>query len=247
MTGGAAGRRERPREQHRINHRIRVPEIRVVLDDGTQLGIMQTRDAIKLAEEKTLDLVEISPRSHPPVCRIMDYGRFKYDQSKKQKQARKHASTMELKEIKFRPKTEAHDMDFKLKHVRRFLEEGNKCRLVIVFRGREITHPQTGKNVLDRVVEATKDIAQVEAQPNMEGRRMVMIIAPRAGVIRRTPRPEPVKEERDPFALDDLKPEVTPSRPAADKADAPAAASGKAATKVEPAERPARAVAGSDK
>jgi len=115
----------------------------------------------------------------------MDYGKYKYEQAKKKQQARKHASTVEIKEIKFRPKTEEHDMDFKVKHVRRFLEEGNKVRLVVVFRGREITHPQTGMAVLNRVVEATTDIAGVEVTPNMEGRRMVMIIAPKPGVVRK--------------------------------------------------------------
>lgn len=156
------------------------------MEDGEQKGIMQTYDALRLAQELGLDLVEISARSHPPVCRIMDYGKFKYEQSKKKQQARKHASTVEVKEIKFRPKIEEHDMDFKTKHVRRFLEEGNKCRLVIIFRGREITHPETGRAVLNRVVEITQDISNVEVQPNMEGRRMVMILAPKAGVVRRS-------------------------------------------------------------
>jgi translation initiation factor IF-3 len=159
--------------------------VRVVLDDGTQLGILTRDEALRLAEEKGLDLVEIAARSSPPVCRIMDYGRFKYEQSKKQKQARKHASSMELKEIKFRPKTEQHDMDFKVKHVRRFLEEGNKCRLVIVFRGREIVHPETGVAVLNRVVDATQDIATVEVRPSLEGKRMMMILGPRPGLVRR--------------------------------------------------------------
>jgi translation initiation factor IF-3 len=159
--------------------------VRVVLDDGTQMGILTRDEALRLAEEKGLDLVEIAARSSPPVCRIMDYGRFKYEQSKKQKQARKHASSMELKEIKFRPKTELHDMEFKLKHVRRFLEEGNKCRLVIVFRGREITHPETGLRVLNKVVDATADIAAVEVRPSLEGKRMIMILGPKAGVVRR--------------------------------------------------------------
>jgi translation initiation factor IF-3 len=177
--------RRRPEAGLRINHRIRVPEIRVIGDDGGQLGILPTHEALRLAEEKGLDLVEISPRAFPPVCRIMDYGKYKYEQAKKKQQARKHASTVETKEIKFRPKTEEHDMDFKVKHVRRFLEEGNKVRLVVVFRGREITHPQTGMNVLNRVVEATADIAGVEVTPNMEGRRMVMIIAPKPGVVRK--------------------------------------------------------------
>src|SRR5690349_16368872 len=185
---GRPGRDDRRRPQGdrlRINHRIRVPEVRVIGDDGEQLGVMTTQEALRIAEERGVDLVEISPRAFPPVCRVMDYGKYKYEQAKKKQQARKHASTVEIKEIKFRPKTEEHDMDFKVKHVRRFLEEGNKVRLVIVFRGREITHPQTGANVLNRVVDATQDICTVEVNPNMEGRRMVMILAPKPGVVRK--------------------------------------------------------------
>jgi translation initiation factor IF-3 len=186
MNGRPPGRfdRRRPEAGLRINHRIRVPEIRVILEEE-QLGIMPTHEALRLAEEKWLDLVEISPRSQPPVCRIMDYGKYKYDEAKKKQQARKRASTVETKEIKFRPKTEEHDMDFKVKHVRRFLEGGNKVRLAVVFRGREITHPQTGMAVLNRVVERCGDIATVEATPNMEGRRMIMVIAPKPGVVRK--------------------------------------------------------------
>ncbi len=142
-----------------------------------------------MAQEAGLDLVEIAARSTPPVCRIMDYGRFKYEQSKKQKAAKKHASSMELKEIKFRPKTDKHDLEFKIKHVRRFLEEGNKCRLVVVFRGREITHPKTGLAVYDKVMEAVSDIGQVEVKPNLEGKRMLMIVGPKAGVVKRAPKP----------------------------------------------------------
>jgi translation initiation factor IF-3 len=185
---GRPGRDDRRRPQGdrlRINHRIRVPEVRVIGEDGEQLGVLPTHEALRLAEERGVDLVEISPRAFPPVCRVMDYGKYKYEQAKKKQQARKHASTVEIKEIKFRPKTEEHDMDFKVKHVRRFLEEGNKVRLVIVFRGREITHPQTGVNVLNRVVEATGDLATVEVNPNMEGRRMVMILAPKPNVVRK--------------------------------------------------------------
>jgi translation initiation factor IF-3 len=146
---------------------------------------MPTHEALRLAEEKGLDLVEISPRAFPPVCRIMDYGKYKYEEAKKKQQARKRASTVETKEIKFRPKTEEHDMAFKVKHVRRFLEGGNKVRLAVVFRGREITHPQTGMNVLNKVVDLCNDIAVVEATPNMEGRRMIMVIAPKPGVVRK--------------------------------------------------------------
>ncbi|MBK7534565.1 MAG: translation initiation factor IF-3 [Myxococcales bacterium] len=185
--GGGGGRfdRRRPDQGLRINNRIRVPEVRVIVDEGDQLGVMATHEALRLAEEKGLDLVEISPRAFPPVCRIMDYGKYKYEQAKQKQKARKHASTVEIKEIKFRPKTEGHDMDFKVKHVRRFVEAGNKVRLVVVFRGREITHPQTGQSMLNRVIEAVTDIASVEANANMEGRRMLMVIAPKPGVVRK--------------------------------------------------------------
>src|SRR5574338_1104299 len=181
--GGRFDRR-RPEQGLRINHRIRVPEVRVIAEEE-QLGVMPTHEALRLAEEKGLDLVEISPRAFPPVCRIMDYGKYKYEEAKKKQQARKRASTVETKEIKFRPKTEEHDMAFKVKHIRRFLEEGNKVRLAVVFRGREITHPKTGMAVLNRVVELCSDIASVELTPNMEGRRMIMVIAPKPGVVRK--------------------------------------------------------------
>jgi translation initiation factor IF-3 len=171
-------------DQYRVNRRIRVPEVRVIGADGGQLGVLRTDEALRIAEEGGLDLVEVSPKAMPPVCKIMDYGKFKYENSKKTKEARKHQSTVTLKEIKFRPKTDDHDFDFKVKHIRRFLLEGNKAKLAVIFRGREIVHPETGQDVLKRVVAATSDIAQVEQNPMMEGRRMLMIIAPRAGVIR---------------------------------------------------------------
>ena len=139
---------------------------------------------MKLAEEQGLELVEVNPRAAPPVCRIMDFGKFKYENSKKEKASRKHQSTVVVKEVKFRPKTDVHDLDFKVKHIRRFLAEGNKCRLVIVFRGREIVHPETGQAMLDQVIKALGDAAMVEQRAAMEGRRMVLTIGPRMGVIR---------------------------------------------------------------
>ena len=132
-----------------------------------------------MAEEKGLDLVEVSPKAVPPVCRIMDYGKFKFEQAKKTRQAKKHASVIEIKEIKFRPKTDDHDLDFKLRHIRRFLEEGNKVRLVIAFRGREIVHPETGRAVLDHVIKQLSDILHVEQIPMMDGKRMVMTVSPK--------------------------------------------------------------------
>ena len=137
-----------------------------------------------MAEELGLELVEVNPRAAPPVCKIMDFGKFKYETSKKEKASRKHQSTIVLKEIKLRPKTDDHDFDFKVKHIRRFLSEGNKCKLVVVFRGREIVHPEMGQQMLDQVVKSVNDIAMVEQRAMMEGRRMVMTIGPRGGVIR---------------------------------------------------------------
>jgi len=161
-----------------------VPEVRVIGADGAQVGVIPTQEALKLAEEAGLELVEVNPRAVPPVCKIMDFGKFKYETSKKEKASRKHQSTIVLKEIKLRPKTDEHDFDFKVKHIRRFLGEGNKCKLVIVFRGREIVHPETGQAMLDQVVKACGDVAMIEQRPMMEGRRMAMIIGPRGGVVR---------------------------------------------------------------
>jgi translation initiation factor IF-3 len=161
-----------------------VPEVRVIGADGSQIGIIPTHEALKLAEEQGLELVEVNPRAMPPVCKVMDFGKFKYETSKKEKASRKHQSTIVLKEIKLRPKTDDHDFDFKVKHIRRFLQEGNKCKLVVVFRGREIVHPEMGQKMLDDVFKAVGDLAMVEQRSMMEGRRMVMVIGPRGGVIR---------------------------------------------------------------
>ena len=158
--------------------------MRVIGADGGQVGIVPTHEALRMAEELGLELVEVNPRAAPPVCKIMDFGKFKYETSKKEKASRKHQSTIVLKEIKLRPKTDEHDFDFKVKHIRRFLSEGNKCKLVVVFRGREIVHPEMGQVMLDQVIKAVNDIAMVEQRAMMEGRRMVMTIGPRGGVIR---------------------------------------------------------------
>ena len=199
-------------DQYRVNRRIRVPQVRVIGDDGSQLGVLNTDDALRRAEDAGLDLVEVSPKAMPPVCKIMDYGKFKYENAKKTKDARKHQSTTTTKEIKFRPKTDDHDFDFKVKHIRRFLMEGNKAKLAVIFRGREIVHPETGQDVLKRVVEATSDIAQVEQAPLMEGRRMLMIIAPRVGRIA-PPAPRPAAP---------VQPGTTPAPQAAAPAPRPA-------------------------
>lgn len=181
--------RSAPVEQFRVNHRIRIPRVRVIGSDGSNLGILETHDALRQAREEGLDLVEISPKAVPPVCKIMDYGRFKYETAKREREERSKRTVIEVKEMKFRPKTDEHDFDFKVKHIREFLGEGNKAKLVIQFRGREIVHPEVGQNVLRRVVEACNDIGQVEQHPMMEGRRMIMIIGPKSG--QRPPQPRP--------------------------------------------------------
>jgi translation initiation factor IF-3 len=190
--------------------------------------VIPTHEALKLAEDQGLELVEVNPRAVPPVCKVMDFGKFKYETSKKEKASRRHQSTIVLKEIKLRPKTDDHDLDFKVKHIRRFLSEGNKCKLVTVFRGREIVHPETGQAMLDQVMKMVADIATVEQRAMMEGRRMVMVIGPRAGVIR-PPVSVPAAPARS--AVDDVSgasatasPASVPAAPAAAPA-APAAAS----------------------
>ena len=200
-----------------------MPEVRVIGADGAQIGVIPTHEALKLAEEAGLELVEVNPRAAPPVCKIMDFGKFKYETSKKEKASRRHQSTIVLKEIKLRPKTDEHDFDFKVKHIRRFLAEGNKCKLVIVFRGREIVHPETGQAMLDQVVKACNDVAMVEQRPMMEGRRMVMVIGPRGGVIR-APGPVGAAPTGAPPAAKPSTPSAPP--PAAAKAAAPPAANG---------------------
>ena len=206
---------------YRVNRRIRVPQVRVIGADGAQLGVLDTSEALRIAEEGGLDLVEVSPKAMPPVCKIMDYGKFKYEDSKKRKDAKKHQSTVTYKEIKFRPKTDAHDLDFKVKHIRRFLSEGNKARLVVIFRGREIVHPETGQAMLKKVVELTQDIAMVEQPPMMEGRRMLMIISPRGGVISRPGSPVSAPQPTSSAAPRPAAPQQ-PAQPQAPKPQAPA-------------------------
>lgn len=167
-------------QQHstRVNRQIRARDVRVIADDGSQLGVMATQDALRTAMEQGLDLVEVAPNADPPVCRIMDYGKYKYEQQKKQQGARKKSSQVQIKEIKFRPKTDEHDYQTKLKHIRRFLEAGDRCKVVIFFRGREVVHKDRGAVILKRVADDVKDIAKVEQEPLFEGRTMNMMLVP---------------------------------------------------------------------
>lgn len=164
----------------RINYAIRVPRVRVIAPDGKQLGILDTDVALRAAHEQyNSDLIEISPTADPPVCRIMDYGKYKYQQKKKNQEAKRHQSVILVKEIKFRPSTDQHDVDFKLKHIERFLEEGNKTKVTIRFRGRELVHAQLGRVMLDRISEALGERAVVEQSPKLEGKNMSMVLGPR--------------------------------------------------------------------
>ncbi|MDD5286717.1 MAG: translation initiation factor IF-3 [Desulfuromonadaceae bacterium] len=162
-----------------INQAIRVFEVRVIGANGEPLGVIPVSEALALAEQQQLDLVEVSPTAVPPVCRIMDYGKFKYQQSKKLQEAKKKQVHVQLKEVKLRPKTDEHDLQFKIKHVRRFLEEGNKAKVTLVFRGREITHMDIGRALIDRFAAEIQDIAVIENQPRVEGRNLYMIVAPK--------------------------------------------------------------------
>ncbi len=163
----------------RVNERIRIKEVRVISQDGTQLGILPIEQALHAAYEQHLDLVEVAPEARPPVCRIMDYGKYRYEQAKKAREAKKKQTVIELKEIKLRPKTEEHDFQFKARHAERFLKEGNKAKITMMFRGREMIRMDRGKALLDRFVEALKEVAVVEQAPKVEGRNMTMILAPK--------------------------------------------------------------------
>lgn len=202
----------------RINRRIRVPEVRVIADNGDQMGIMAIGMALAAAEEAGLDLVEISPKANPPVCRIMDFGKYKYELKKKAAESRKHQSHVVVKEVKFRPKTEEHDYQFKLRHIIRFLQEGNKSKITITFRGREITHAEIGKALADRIVKETEAVGVVEAPPRLEGRHMIMILTPRSGKVHTPTAPAPASTT----AAQPSGPTVTTKRPDAPRTGAAA-------------------------
>ena len=146
---------------------------------GEQLGIMATRDALQLAEEQNLDLVEVAPKAKPPVCRIMDFGKYRYEQQKRDKEAKKKQKVITIKEVKLRPNIEQHDFDVKLKNALRFIEEGNKVKVTIMFRGREMSHQELGRDVLRRVAEKLKDLVAIERDAKLEGKNMIMILAPK--------------------------------------------------------------------
>ena len=168
------------RESLRINEEIRIREVRVTDANGEQLGVMLTRDALRLAEERHLDLVEVAPKARPPVCRIMDFGKYRYEQQKREKEVRKKQKIITIKEVKLRPNIEQHDFEVKLKNAQRFIEEGNKVKVTIMFRGRELSHPELGGEVLTKLAEALKEVVTVERAAKLEGKNMTMILSPKA-------------------------------------------------------------------
>jgi translation initiation factor IF-3 len=176
-------RRPPERDTTRINERIRVPEVRVIDDEGQQVGVMKIADALAFAQERDLDLVEVAPEARPPVCRVLDYSKHKYEQAQKQKQARKHQQQITVREIKFRPKIAQHDYDTKKNHVERFLRHKDKVKVTIMFRGREVTHPERGTAILDRLADELSELGVVEQRPTQEGRNMTMMMAPSKAVL----------------------------------------------------------------
>lgn len=166
-------------ERVRVNEGIRAKEIRVIGENGEQLGILPVAQALQLAQERELDLVEVAPTANPPVCRIMNYGKFQYQKSKRAHEARKHQKQAMLKEVKFRPRTDEHDYQFKKNHIVRFLSDGNKAKASLVFRGREMTHLEVGRRLMERLIDELKDISVLEKAPRMEGNILVAIFAPK--------------------------------------------------------------------
>lgn len=168
-----------PDDGVRRNELIHAREVRVIGAEGEQLGILQRNEAIAMAREIGCDLVEVSSNATPPVCRIMDYGKFKYEQQKKKQDAKKRQAVVQVKEIKVRPKTDEHDYEIKLKHIRSFLEDGDRCKVTVFFRGREIVHKDRGIEILERIVKDLEDVGKVEQEPRAEGRTLQMLVVPK--------------------------------------------------------------------
>jgi translation initiation factor IF-3 len=176
-------RRPPERDTTRINERIRIPQVRLIDENGEQVGVMPTEQALSIAQERDLDLVEVAPEARPPVCRILDYSKYKYEQAQKAKQARKHQQQITVREIKFRPKIAEHDYATKKAHVERFLKHKDKVKITIMFRGREVTHPERGERLLKRLAEELEELAIVEQRPLAEGRNMTMLLGPSKAVL----------------------------------------------------------------
>jgi translation initiation factor IF-3 len=173
-----------------VNERIRVPEVRVIDENGEQVGILRTREALSLARQRNLDLVEVAPNASPPVCRLLDYGKYRYEQTKKERDARKTQKVITVKEIRLEPKIAEHDLKVKAKQARTFLEDGDKVKITVRFRGREMTHTEIGHSLLEQIMEILKDISTVDQPPRMEGKALTAILAKGTQKPERTARPE---------------------------------------------------------
>jgi translation initiation factor IF-3 len=210
----------RPAEPRtRVNETIRVPQVRLIDDDGAQIGVKSRDEALEYAWAKNLDLVEVAPDANPPVCRVMDYGKYRYDQEQKQKLARKHQSTITIKEIKLRPKIDPHDYATKKGHVVRFLRQRDKVKVTIMFRGREMSHPERGRMLLERLAEDVSELGVIESAPIQDGRNMVMLLAPVRELAKTDePGPKPEAPAAKPEAAAEATTEVKPEAPAAAEA-----------------------------
>jgi len=197
-------RRPPERDQTRTNERIRVPEVRLIDEDGNQVGVMRTEQALRHAQERELDLVEVAPEARPPVVRVLDYSKYKYEQAQKQKLARKRQQNINVREIKFRPKIAAHDYATKKGHVERFLRHKDKVKVTIMFRGREVTHPERGQEILDRLAEELSELAVVEQRPQQDGRNMTMMLGPSRAVLAGTLDETPASGNGDGTPPDDV-------------------------------------------
>lgn len=165
--------------KHRINGEIRVPEVRLTGVDGAQIGIVRTAEALRMAEDADVDLVEVAPNATPPVCRLMDYGKFRYQEQKKAQEAKAKQKIVQVKEVKFRPATDENDFQTKLRNLVRFINDGDKAKVTLRFRGREMAHQHFGMELMERIRTELADVAQVESQPKLEGRQMIMVLAPK--------------------------------------------------------------------
>ena len=225
-------RRPPERDQTRINDRIRVPEVRLVGEDGKQIGVVKTAEALAYAQQRDLDLVEVAPEARPPVCRVLDYSKYKYEQAQKLKAARKHQQQITIREIKFRPKIAQADYDTKKGHVERFLRGRDKVKITIMFRGREVTHPERGVALLDRLAGELSEIAVIEQSPLQDGRNMTMMLAPSKAVMaaaEKDGQPEAEGErrprrERQDEARNGDEGETPAAEPEASRSDGPPAA-----------------------
>lgn len=191
-----------------MNDRIRVPQVRLVGADGSQIGIVDTPKALQMAEEADLDLVEVAGKADPPVCRIMDYGKYKYEQDQRQKEARKKQSLVVVKEMKMRPKIDSHDYETKKGHVVRFLRQGAKVKVTIMFRGREMAHQELGRKILDRLSVDVEDIAKVDQPPKVDGRNMTMVLTPHKDAVAPRAIPSPTKFKEPKPVVVEPEPEV---------------------------------------